>query len=605
MDKAAPANPQSETHARVAALRGELARRNLAGFLVPHADEYQGEYIPAHSLRLTWLTGFAGSAGLAVVLADAATILVDGRYVLQVRDQVPADLFTFRHVSDDPVTDWIAATLPKGGRLGYDPWHFTEGRIKSLAAACAKAGGELAPVETNPIDAVWTDQPPPPATPAVPHPMEFSGESSAAKRARIAADLTKDALDAAVLTAPDSIAWLLNVRGADVPNTPLVLSFALLYADGRVDWFVDPAKLSDQTRAHLGNEIQVRPTEDFGPGLDALGGKRVLADATASAAWVFERLAAAKAEIVRETDPCQLPKAIKNPVELAGTRAAHIRDGAALTQFLGWLAREAASGTSGGVDELSAEAKLAEFRATGDHHRGPSFDTISGAGPNSAVVHYRVNPATNRPLKSGELYLVDSGAQYLDGTTDVTRTVAIGTPTDEMRTRFTQVLKGHIAIATARVPVGSSGSQIDTLARMHLWRAGVDFDHGTGHGVGSYLGVHEGPQNISKRSSGPLKPGMIVSNEPGYYKAGEFGIRIESLVEVTQSPTPKGGEKDMLGFETLTLAPIDRTLIDPALLTAQELEWLNAYHARVRETLTPLVDSATADWLGTVTAAIQ
>ena len=603
MDKTAP---HSDTRARVAALRHELAHRDLAGFLVPHADEYLGEYIPAHSLRLEWLTGFSGSAGLAMVLADAATILVDGRYVLQVREQVPADLFSFRHVSDESATDWIAETLPKGGRLGYDPWHFTEGRLKSLAAACGRAGGQLVPVESNPIDAVWTDQPPPPATPAVPHPIEFSGESSADKRDRIAADLTKDAVDAAVLTAPDSIAWLLNVRGSDVPNTPLALSFAILHASGHVDWFVDDAKLSDETRAHLGDEIHVRPTEDFGPGLDSLAGKRILADATASAAWVFERLAAAEAEIVRDTDPCQLPKAIKNDVELAGTRAAHIRDGAALTQFLGWLAREAhKSSEGGGVDELSAEAKLAEFRGAGDHHRGPSFDTISGAGPNSAVVHYRVNPASNRSLNSGELYLVDSGAQYLDGTTDVTRTVAIGPPTDEMRARFTQVLQGHIAIATARVPVGTSGSQLDTLARAPLWRAGVDFDHGTGHGVGSYLGVHEGPQNISKRPSGPLKPGMIVSNEPGYYKAGEFGIRIESLVVVTQAPTPEGGEKDMLGFETLTLAPIDPALIDSALLTAEERDWLNAYHARVRETLTPLVDSETADWLGPVTAPLE
>ena len=591
----------AELQSRLINLRGELANRDLAGFIVPHADEYLGEYVPAHSHRLAWITGFDGSAGMAVVLATNATLLVDGRYTLQVKNQVHADMFELRHVIEQPVEDWITKCLPKGGSLGYDPWHFTEGRVKKLAKACEKAGGELVPVETNPIDTVWTDQPPPPMAAAVAHPMEFAGESSADKRARIAKVLAGDGVDAAVLTSPDSIAWLLNVRGGDVPNTPLPLSFAVLHSSGQVNWFVDAAKVNDDLAETLGPEVRVNPPEEFGEGLDTLTGKRIQADPKASAAWVFERLGAAGAEIVRDTDPCQLPKAIKNDVELAGTRAAHIRDGAALTNFLAWLAAHAANG---GVDEVSAQEKLSSFRSVTEHHQGPSFDTISGAGAHSAVVHYRATTRMNWPLEDGTLYLVDSGAQYLDGTTDVTRTIAIGTPSDEMRTRFTQVLKGHIAIATAVVPVGSTGAQIDTLARMFLWRAGVDFDHGTGHGVGSYLGVHEGPQNISKRSSAPFKPGMIVSNEPGYYKPGDYGIRIENLVVVTEVETPKGGEKDLLGFETLTLAPIDLALVEPSMLTADELAWLNAYHSRVAETLGPLVDDETLGWLATATGAL-
>jgi Xaa-Pro aminopeptidase len=435
----------------------------------------------------------------------------------------------------------------------------------------------------------------------VPHPMKFAGEESADKRRRIGKALAKDGVNAVVLTAPDSIAWLLNVRGGDVPNTPLPLSFAVLHHTGQMDWFIDDAKVDGTLTEHLGKDVHTHPTDEFGPGLDSLTGKTIQADAKATAAWVFNRLEAAEADIVRHTDPCQLPKAIKNDVELAGTRAAHIRDGAALTNFLAWLAAEA---PKGGIDEMSAQEKLEDFRSTVEHHQGPSFDTISGAGAHSAVVHYRATRQINWPLEDGILYLVDSGGQYLDGTTDVTRTVAISAPSDEMRTRFTQVLQGHIAIATAVVPVGSSGSQIDTLARMALWRAGVDFDHGTGHGVGSYLGVHEGPQNISKRSSAPFKPGMIVSNEPGYYKSGHWGIRIENLVVVTEVETPMGGEKDLLGFETLTLAPIDRALVDTSMLSADELSWLNDYHTRVAETLAPLVNDATQDWLATATAPI-
>ena len=593
---------RSAVPGRLAALRRELAERGLAGMLVPHSDEYLGEYIALRSQRLTWLTGFAGSAGLAVVMADKATVLVDGRYVLQVRQQVDGNLFEYRHITDQPATDWVTANLPANGRLAYDPWHFTERRLEGFRAACVKAGGELVALDTNPIDTVWHDQPPPPLSPIVPHDVKFAGEESDAKRARIAKTLKDGGAAAAVLTAPDSIAWLLNVRGNDVPNTPLPLSFAILFDDGRVDWFVDPRKLAPETHAHVGEHVRVRPIGEFGVGLDGLDGLKVRADANATAAWVIDRLTAAKAMIQRERDPCQLPKACKNTVELAGTRAAHVRDGVALAKFLAWIAKE---GPRGGLDELAAADRLAKLRAAGQHFRGLSFDSISGAGPNGAVVHYRVTEETNRSIEPGSIYLIDSGGQYLDGTTDVTRAVAIGEPTAEMRDRFTRVLKGHIQLALAKFPPGTSGPQLDVLARMPLWQAGIDFDHGTGHGVGSYLGVHEGPQGISARAEAtPLKPGMIVSNEPGYYKQGAFGIRIENLVVVMPATAPTGSEKELLGFETITLAPIDRALIDPRLLSAEEKGWLNAYHARVRETVGPLVDAATREWLNSATAGI-
>ena len=603
---------RSKAPVRLGALRRELGRRGLAGMLVAHSDEYLGEYVALRSQRLTWLTGFTGSAGLAVVTQGAATILVDGRYTLQVREQVDGALFAYRHVTEEPASDWIAANLPKGGKLGYDPMHFTERRLEAFRTAATKAGGELVAMDSNPIDAVWSGQPPAPLAPIVPQPIQFAGESHADKRARIAAALTKDGVDAAVLTQTDSIAWILNVRGKDVPNTPLPLSFAILNADATVDWFVDGRKLGASTREHLGvapegarsprDSVRVRDIAEFGVGLAALAGKRVQADPAATNAWVFEQLIDADATIVRARDPVQMPKAKKNKAELDGTRAAHVRDGAALAKFFAWLAVEA---PKGGLDEIAASDRLAAFRAEGQNFRGLSFDTISGAGPNGAVVHYRAMPETKRRIERNSMYLVDSGGQYLDGTTDVTRAVAIGMPTPEMRDRFTRVLKGHIQLAMARFPEGTSGPQLDVLARAALWQAGVDYDHGTGHGVGSYLGVHEGPHGISARAETvPLAPGMIVSNEPGYYKTGAYGIRIENLVVVTEAAVPAGGEKKILGFETLTLAPIDRALIDPALLTADERTWLNDYHARVRTTITPLVDANTAAWLKDATAPI-
>jgi Xaa-Pro aminopeptidase len=439
--------------------------------------------------------------------------------------------------------------------------------------------------------------------PVVPHELRFAGKSSADKRRETAATLAKDDIDAAVLTAPDSIAWLLNIRGGDVPHTPLPLSFAILHRDGTVDLFIDRRKLAPGLEAHLGNSVRVAAPDALGPALDRLGAARqkIAADPGSAAAWVFNRLDAAGARVQRTADPCQLPKACKNAAELEGTRAAHRRDGAALTGFLAWLA-EAARG--GDLTEIAVSDRLEAFRRNGQHFRGLSFPTISGAGANGAIVHYQASPATERPLEPGNLYLVDSGAQYLDGTTDVTRTVAIGNPSAEMRDRFTRVLRGHIALARCRFPAGTTGSQLDALARRALWEVGLDYDHGTGHGVGSYLGVHEGPQRISKMpSTQALMPGMIVSNEPGYYKTGAFGIRIENLVVVVPVAA-EGAERDMFGFETLTLAPIDRASIDPDMLDERDIAWLDAYHARVREDLTALVDSGTAAWLAAATAPI-
>jgi Xaa-Pro aminopeptidase len=604
------ADEKAAQAARLAALRAELARRGLDGFLVPRADAHQGEYVSAASERLAWLTGFTGSAGMAAVLADKAAVFVDGRYTLQVRNQSNPDLFEFRHITEEPVSDWIAGTMAKGQVLGIDPWLHTERQTEALRKAVARAGASLRLLESNPIDAVWSDRPAPFDAPFVAHALDYAGKAAADKQAEVAEQLRKGGAGATVLTLPDSIAWLLNVRGNDVPNAPLPLSFAILRDDGSVQWFADPAKITAELRSHLGNTVQVEAPKAFGPALDNLAktGKPVLADPDTAAVWAFERLRAAGATVTPGADPCQLPKACKNDVEIAGARAAHRRDGRAVVKFLAWLGKHAAkrASTDDPVDEIEAADKLAALRGENDLIRGSSFDTISGAGPNGAIVHYRVSTGTNRPLGKGELYLVDSGAQYLDGTTDITRTIAIGTPTAEMRDRFTRVLKGHIALAMVRFPRGVNGHQLDILARYHLWQAGIDFDHGTGHGVGSYLNVHEGPQRISKvPNTVALQPGMIISNEPGYYRTGAYGIRIENLVCVIESPRAQGEEKDMLAFETLTLAPIDRTLIETKLLSPDEIAWIDAYHARVRAAHKDKIDAETAAWLDKATAPIS
>ena len=581
--------------ARLEAVRGELTRRRLDGFLVPRSDEHNGEYVAPYAERMSWLTGFDGSAGMAIVLQKKAAIFVDGRYTLQAADQTDTSCYEIRHVTEQPADDWLRDNLSEGMRLGFDPRLHTDWSLDRIEEACRKAKAVLETTAPNPVDSVWRDQPEPPSGPLAVHDVAFAGEESAEKRARLAAGLEADGVSAAVLTTPDSIAWLLNVRGSDVPNTPISLSYALLRADAAVDLFIDPRKIDDTARTHLGGRVTLRTVDELPATLGDLHDQKVLADPDTASVWVFRLLKDAGADVVRGPDPCQLPKARKNTVELDGARAAHRRDGASLTRFLCWFARHA---PGGGIDELTAASRLRAFREGNEHFRGLSFETISGAGPNGAIVHYRVTEKTNRGIEPGLLYLVDSGAQYLDGTTDVTRTVAVGRPTDEMRDRFTRVLKGHIAVARACFPEGTTGPQIDILARQPLWRAGLDYDHGTGHGVGSYLGVHEGPQRISKIASAvALQPGMIVSNEPGYYKPGEYGIRVENLVAVTERGRPAGGEKAMLGFETLTRAPIDRSLVDVSLLDADELDWLNSYHRTVIEDLDGLLDSETADWL--------
>lgn len=596
---------------RLAALRAELGRRGLHGFVVPRADAHLGEYVPAYAQRLAWLTGFTGSAGTAVVLADKAAIFVDGRYTLQVREEVDGELYAFCHLTEITPEAWIESTLGKGETLGLDPWLHSETQSNRLRAAAEAAGGSLMATDDNPIDAIWSDQPAPPLAPIGAHPLDVAGRSSVDKRSDIAASLRRKGVAAAILTQPDSIAWLLNVRGDDVPHTPLPLSFAILRDDGAVDWFVAPEKITPDLPPHLGNGVSPRAPDAFAAALADLGaaGARVTADADASPAWLFARLREAGATIVTGADPCQLPKARKNPVELAGARAAHARDGLALTRFLAWLDGETAARAGKGkqgLSEIEAAERLQAFRRESELLRDLSFTTISGSGPNGAIVHYRVTEESDRRLRSGDLYLVDSGGQYRDGTTDVTRTVAIGDPSEEMRDRFTRVLKGHIALAIARFPPGTTGSQLDSLARYHLWQVGLDYDHGTGHGVGSYLGVHEGPQRIAKVPSRvALEPGMIVSNEPGYYKPGAYGIRIENLVVVVESLAQPGDEREMLAFETLTLAPLDLRLVEPALLAPAELAWLNTYHARVCAALEPGLDAAEAAWLKKATRPLS
>ncbi|MBC8339623.1 MAG: aminopeptidase P family protein [Rhodospirillales bacterium] len=586
-----------EFPARLDALRAELGRLGLDGFIVPRADEHQGEYVPPGSERLAWVSGFTGSAGLAVVLKDKAAIFVDGRYTLQAEAETPAGLFELCSSSGASVVDWIAENLGAKEKLGYDPWLMTLAQVNRYQAACEKADAEIKAVPENPLDAVWQDQPPPPTAAAIIHETAFAGVTAEAKRAEIADTLAGGKIDAAVLTMPDSIAWLLNIRGNDVPFSPLCLAFAVLNADASAELFIDGRKVTDALKDHLGPEVRCREPDDFAAALDTLGWekKSVRLDPETAPAWVHQRLDAAGALIRAGADPCQLPKAKKNEVQLDGMRSAHRRDGASLTRFLAWLETKAGDGE---VTEFSASETLESLRRDNEHFRGLSFATISGAGPNGAIVHYRVTPDTDRVLEPGTLYLVDSGAQYLDGTTDVTRTVAIGTPTDAMRRHFTLVLKGHIALATARFPNGTTGSQLDVLARRALWAEGLDYEHGTGHGVGHFLGVHEGPQRISKHPNRvALEPGMVVSNEPGYYETGAYGIRIENLVCVRSGENPA----NTLSFETLTLAPIDRALIDTTLMTPDETAWLDAYHARVRDEIAPLVDTDTKAWLERVT----
>jgi len=587
---------------RLAALRAELARRGLDGFVIPHSDEYQSEYLPECNERLAWLTSFTGSAGAAVVLTDKAAVFVDGRYTLQVRQQTDTSLFEPRDLVAEGPNGWLETSAPKGAKIGFDPWVHSAANADALRAAVEKAGAVLVPTNGNPIDAVWSERPAAPSDRARVHAMNLAGENAESKRTRIAEEIKKQGADAAIISVADSICWLLNVRGQDTPHTPFVLSYAILNADGSADWFVDPRKITPEITQHLGNAVRVKTPDTFVTSLDALAGKTVLADANWTAAAAFDRLEAAGAKIKRGVDPCQLPKACKNAVEIEGTRKAHIRDGAALTNFLAWMAREAPGGH---LTEIEAAETLEGYRRAAGSLTDLSFDSISGAAPHAALPHYRVTRSSNRKINKDEIYLIDSGGQYPDGTTDVTRTMIVGRPTDEMKDRFTRVLKGHIALATMKFPDGTTGAALDAFARKSLWDAGLDYDHGTGHGVGSYLSVHEGPQNISKKPiTQALKPGMICSNEPGYYKEGEYGIRIENLIVVSEPKPVPGGDRKMMEFETITWAPIDLDLVEPSLLTEAERNWLNDYHATVREKLAALVDGDTKAWLEKATRAI-
>jgi Xaa-Pro aminopeptidase len=586
--------------ARVAALRTELARRGLTGFVVPRSDRHQNEYVPASEERLAWLTGFTGSAGAAIVLMERAVLFVDGRYTLQVREQVDTSLFTIEHLVETPPDRWIETNLTSADRLGYDPWLHTVESAERLAKACAAAGATLVAVEPDLIDAIWRDRPAPPLGAVTLHDLRFAGEGAEEKLARIRAELAKLRADALVVSDPHAVAWAFNIRGADVAHTPLPLAFAVVPQTGRAALFVDGRKLSNDVRDRLEGLADVREPADFVQALAALGqARKTVKLDQATAADALARLVITHGgKVARGACPIALMKAVKNQVEISGARAAHIRDGAAVTRFLAWFDREAARGT---LTEIDAVAALEGFRRDTGLLKDISFPTISGAGPDGAIVHYRVTSKTNRAIAPGELFLIDSGGQYQDGTTDITRTVAVGEPTAEMRERFTRVLKGHIAIARAVFPDGTTGAQLDSFARQFLWAQGLDFDHGTGHGVGSYLSVHEGPARISKLGTTALRRGMILSNEPGYYKAGAYGIRIENLVLVVEAAAVPGAEKPLNAFETLTLAPIDRRLIVANMLTPEETEWLDGYHARVAQTLSPLVDAETRAWLAAAT----
>lgn len=599
------------THdARLKALRDELARRGLDGFVVPISDEHMSEYVGDYAQRLKWLTGFGGSAGTAVVLAgdymgNGAAIFTDGRYTVQVRDQVDGNLFDYEPVPETNPAKWLAKHAPDGAKIGYDAWLHGIGWAEQAEAMLAKRGITLVPLSDNPIDAVWEDRPAPSAAPATAHADELAGRNSADKRAAVADWLKAEGYDATVITALDSVAWLLNIRGTDVHNTPVALSYVTVKADGTAELFIAPDKVTPALAQHLGNAVKVRARDEFQSALGELAGKTVALDPGHAVAGIFHALEKAGAKVVREGDPTVLPKAIKNPVEQQGHRDAQAKDGAAIVRFLRWIEENAPSGE---IDELTAAARLREFRGLDAALVDGSFDTISAAGPHAALPHYKVDEDSNIPIPPSSIYLCDSGGQYngdgVGGTTDITRTVWVGPgePTAEMIDRNTRVLKGHIELARAKFPVGTNGGQLDALARMHLWAAGVDYGHGTGHGVGSYLSVHEGPQRIAKSGGAfagaevPLAAGMILSNEPGYYKQGAYGIRIENLVLVVPARI-EGGEGDYLGFETLTFAPLDRRLVDKSLLTPTEIAWWDDYHAEVRRILAPRLDGADLVWL--------
>jgi len=589
----------SEVPERIKRLRALLADEGLAALIVPRNDEHQGEYVAPCSERLRWLTGFSGSAGFAVIAKRQAGLFVDGRYTVQARAECGGGLFDFPGFASTALPSWLKGKLKAGDVVGFDPMLHTASAISWLAGQLDDTGIKLKPTRRNAVDVAWGKaRPAPPDGPVVPHPLKYAGRPADSKIAAIQKGLKEQGQDAVVLTAPDSICWLMNIRGHDVAHNPVALAFAIVPASGKPDLFVASERLSREAKQHLDGIVKVSPPRELKARIRALrqAKRRVRIDHD-RAAWGLVRALGPSA--VRGGDPCVPLKAIKNATEIKGSRTAHVRDGAAVVRFLAWLDRAIAAGEA--IDEITAVRALEEQRAGSQALKEISFDTISGSGPHGAIVHYRVTEATNRTLKPGELFLLDSGAQYLEGTTDITRTVALGTVPAEARERFTLVLKGHIGIATARFPKGTRGLDLDPFARRALWAHGLDYDHGTGHGVGSYLSVHEGPQSISRAGSVALEPGMITSNEPGYYKEGAYGIRIENLVLVTEPERPKGGDRDVMSFETLTLVPIDRRLIDAGLLSRDEIRWIDAYHATVADTIGPQVDPATRRWLDEAT----
>lgn len=589
---------KAQSARRVADLRAEMARIGIDGFIIPRADEHQGEYVPRCAERLAWISGFTGSAGTAIVLKDRAALFVDGRYTVQGRAQSDASVFDVVATHETSVEQWLENHLGANAVLGYDPWLHTRDGARRIETAARRAGGKIQALDQNPLDAVWADRPAPPAAPVTLHGPEFSGETAAEKIARVQDELKKDKCAGLTVSDPHGLCWLLNIRGGDLPHSPLALGYIFVPAQGQPVLFMDGRKLSGETRAALEKSCRIAPVAQFPAGLRDLIGKdqKIRLDAATAGVKLATLVETWGAVADVGADPIARMKAAKNPVELDGARRAHVRDGVAMARFLAWFDQEA---PKGGLDEIAAAEKLEEFRRETNVLCDLSFPSISAAGPHAAMPHYRVTRDSNRMIEPG-IFLIDSGGQYRDGTTDITRTVAVGHVTEEMQDRYTRVLKGHIAIATAIFPKGTTGGQIDALARLPLWQAGLDFDHGTGHGIGSFLSVHEGPQRIAKIGPAPLEPGMIVSNEPGFYKEGAYGIRIENLLVVEPRTIP-GGDRTMYGFENITLAPIDVRLIEPSLLTEQEIVWLNDYHAKVRNALSPLVDAQTLTWLESVT----
>jgi Xaa-Pro aminopeptidase len=589
---------------RLAALRLQMKKLKVTALLVPRQDEFQGEYVPAHAERLKWLTGFTGSWGVAIIRMKDAHIFVDGRYTVQVRNEVDANAFIYQHLINTPPSTWIVNTLKAGDKLGFDPWLATAADADKLHAACVTVGAKLVPLASNPIDAIWSDQPKRPSNPIFLHPTKLAGQSVSEKLKQVSDSLQSSKCESLIIADPSSVAWLFNIRGLDVPYSPVVPAFALVKRKGPADIFIDPAMVPKAVMDQLSSFVQVKKPQAILSAITALAKKKgsILVEAGSCPAVLRNAISKVKGHIVYGSDPCTMPKAQKNKTEQEGARAAQHRDGVAMSQFLCWLEGEAPKGW---LDELVVAEKLSAFRAAYKEFRMPSFETISAAGANAASPHYHSDPAAPHPLRMNSIFLVDSGAQYDDGTTDITRTVLIGQPTDEMKDRFTRVLKGMIQVSMLRFPAGTSGMQIDAFARAALWKAGLDYDHGTGHGVGSFLSVHEGPARISKTGSVALKTGMILSNEPGFYKDGAFGIRIENLLMVSAPEKIEGGEREMHSFETLTLCPIERRLIETRLLTKEEIDWLDSYHARVWRELRPFMNGSEATWLTRVCGPIR